>query len=140
MQSNPGALPRAVSLHMGIIYVCEAGVRAVPGKVHLAHLAVAVFGHDALGNTGVCLFAVVIICLAVQKQHHVRVLFNRAGISQVAQHGTVVGAVFSAERESWLSAMMGTFSSFAIIFRFRVISLISCTRFSVRLPVLISCR
>ena len=36
--------------------------------------------------------------------------------------------------------MMGTFISFAMIFRFRVMELISCTRFSLRWPVVISCK
>ena len=47
---------------------------------------------------------------------------------------------FSTARDSWLRAMMGTFISLAIILRFRVMELISCTRFSLRWPVVISCR
>ena len=47
---------------------------------------------------------------------------------------------FSTARDSWLRAMMGTFISLAIILRFRVMELISCTRFSLRWPLVISCK
>ena len=57
---------------------------------------VAVFGHDALGHIfiGLIVLAVlaVIIGLTIQKQHGIGILFDRTGITQVAQLGAAAAA------------------------------------------------
>ena len=102
--------------------------------------------HDALGGVGVHLRAVGVLAgvvgVAVQEEDAVGVLLDGAGVAQVGQLGAVAGvvALLSTARDSWLRAMMGTFISLAIILRFRVMELISCTRFSLRWPLVISCK
>ena len=119
---------------------------AVPAQRHRAGLAVTVLCHDALGGVGVHLRAVGVLAgvvgVAVEKEDAVGVLLDEPESRRSDSWGRWLELLpcFSTARDSWLSAMMGTFSSFAMIFRFRVMELISCTRFSLRWPVVISCK
>ncbi|MPM98009.1 hypothetical protein SDC9_145190 [bioreactor metagenome] len=65
-------------------------MRTVPPKADGADFAVAVFGYNTFCGRGVALALCVVIGFAVQKQHAVGILFDRAGITQVSQHRPVV--------------------------------------------------
>ncbi len=128
------------------VHIHKAGVGAIPAQRHRAGLTMAVLCHDALGGIGIHLRAVRVLAgvvgITVEEQDAVGVLLDGTGVTQVGQLGAVEELLpcFSTARDSWLSAMMGTFISLAMILRFRVMELISCTRFSLRWPVVISCR
>ena len=115
---------------MGHIQIAEARVRAVPAQTDNARLAVAVFGYDALGlkimakELNVPVIALSQLSRAAEKTTGRS--DHRPQLSDL--HGTAG------------KAMTGTFSSLAMILRFRVMSLISCTRLSVRLALCINCR
>ena len=81
---------------MGHIQIAEARVRAVPAQTDNARLAVAVFGYDALGLIliGLVFLAVlgILVGRAVEEQHDVGILLDRAGVAQVGKLGPVVRA------------------------------------------------
>ena len=81
---------------MGHIQIAEARVRAVPAQTDNARLAVAVFGYNALGLIliGLVFLAVlgIVVGRAVEEQHDVGILLDRAGVAQVGKLGPVVRA------------------------------------------------
>ena len=80
------------------IHAVKTGVPAVPSQVDGAGLAVAVLGDDALGN--VVLFGIlVVIVVAVEKEHDVRVLLDGAGFTQIREHRALILARFVGTRE-----------------------------------------
>ena len=89
------------------IQIAEARVRAVPAQTDNARLAVAVFGYDALGLIliGLVFLAVlgIVVGRAVEEQHDVGILLDRAGVTQVGKLGPVIRAArrLSAARDSW---------------------------------------
>ena len=106
----------------------EGGELRQPLEHDLAGLAVAVLGHDALGDVLLrCIL--IIIVLAVEEHDLVRVLLNGAGFAQIGQQRALVLAALvrtdSCDRQS-----TGTFSSLAMIFSDREMSLTACCRFS----------
>ena len=81
---------------MGYIQIAEARVGTIPAQADDARLAVAVLGHNALSFVlvGLAVLAVlgVLVGRAVEEQHDIGVLLDRAGVAQVGQLGAVVGA------------------------------------------------
>jgi len=71
--------------------------RAVADRLCAARRAVACFGDDQLGCAG-CLLGVCAV-QAVQQQHAVCVLFDRAAVAQIGQMGAAVGPALALARE-----------------------------------------
>ncbi len=72
---------------MDLVQIAEPGMGAIPAKADHTGFAMAVFGHDTFGFVFVRLFGFAVLGIvlgsAVQEEHHVRILFDRAGITQV---------------------------------------------------------
>src|SRR6266568_8700619 len=73
------------------LQVVEAGVVAAELELDHAGRAVAVLGHDQLGDARPLLTFVVL--RPIKKHDYVRVLFNRARLPKVAQDRALVGAL-----------------------------------------------
>ena len=76
----------------------EGGVLGQPLELHGAGLAVAVLGDDALGQV-VVLVAVVVVVVPVEEHDDVGVLLDGARLTQVGEHGPLVGAALRAAGE-----------------------------------------
>ncbi len=69
----------------------ESGELRLEQQLHSADGAVAVLGQDHFGDAAVGGFGVVVL-VAINHQHEVGVLFDRARFPEVAEHGPFVGA------------------------------------------------
>lgn len=81
---------REKSLSMDIL---KLGELPLPGKFHRACGAVAVLGNDDLRGV---VQSFIIDLGAVEEDNHIRILLNRAALTQVRNHGGVVGALLRA--------------------------------------------
>ena len=71
---------------VGSVESGEPGELAVPAELYGSHLAVAVFGDNALGNARFSLLGIIIF-IPVQKHDDVRVLLDRTRFAQIGEHG-----------------------------------------------------
>ncbi len=85
--------------------VREFGVLADPAHLHGSGGAVAVLGDDDLGDAGggsavrVGGFVGLVVFVAVQEHDHVGILLDGTRVTQVGQHGLLVGTGFRTARE-----------------------------------------
>ncbi len=98
---------------------------------------IALLGDDDLRRVVrlVAVFPTMIVILAVQQHHHVRVLFDRARLSRRSLMRGRWSSRPSGRRFNWLSTTTGTSSSRASDLRYREIVVISCWRDSMLLGI-----
>ena len=86
---------------MNSVDLREFGVLAVPVELDRAHLAMTVLLHQKFGNARLFAFFIPIIIIAVNKEHHIGVLLDRAGFTQVCQTRTalIIAALFRSARK-----------------------------------------
>ena len=80
------------------VHILEAGVFLLEVKIDFADWAVAVLGHDDVGDAGL-LFVALGAVLAVDEHYHVRILLDGAGFPEIGQLGLLVVARFDAAGE-----------------------------------------
>ena len=79
-------------------HVHEPRVVTLEGDGEVAGRAVAVLGHDEIGLPGARGLLLVHV-FAMQQDHHVGVLLQRARLTKIADHRTLVGALFRSTVE-----------------------------------------
>ena len=83
-------------------------------------------GDDDLGDALLLLILGVVVLVAIDEHHHVCVLFDGIRFRVDRRDVAACLSLASKDRLSWETAIIGTSSSRARFFRFRVISEISC--------------
>ena len=72
---------------------------ALPVQRHRLGFTVTVFRHDAFAAVAIRLLPRLVLAgiliLAVQEQNDIRILLNRAGISQIRKNRTVIGTLLT---------------------------------------------